>query len=267
MEDFSGKVAFVTGGASGIGFAMARRFAQEGMKVAVADIEIGSLEKAEQELRSAGAEVLATTCDVADRTSYETAAERALEAFGKIHVLCNNAGVSPLGPLESSTEHDWKWTVGVNLMGVVHGIQLLVPKIKEHGEGGHVVNTSSIAGLMALPSLGIYTATKYAVVGISETLRAELAEHGIGVSVVCPSFVKTQLHSSARNRPADLGGADVTPIEFMLGALSSATEPGVIAEAILEGIRRDRAYILPHPEAKGGFEFRAQTILAAFDEQ
>jgi len=267
MEDFSGKVAFVTGGASGIGFAMAERFAQEGMKVVVADIEIGSLEKAEQELRSAGGEVLAVACDVADRASFETAAGRALEAFGKIHVLCNNAGVSPLGALEATTEQDWKWTIGVNLMGVVHGIQVLVPKIKEHGEGGHVVNTSSIAGLMALPSLGIYTATKYAVVGISETLRAELAEDGIGVSVMCPSFVNTQLHSSARNRPTGLGGADTTPIEFMKGALGNATEPSVIAEAVLEGIKQDRAYILPHPEAKGGFEFRAQTILAAFDDQ
>jgi NAD(P)-dependent dehydrogenase (short-subunit alcohol dehydrogenase family) len=267
MEEFSGKVAFVTGGASGIGFAMARRFAQEGMKVVLADIEIDALEKAEQELRSAGCEALGTACDVADRASFETAAGRALETFGKVHVLCNNAGVSPLGPIESSTEQDWRWTIGVNLMGVVHGIQVLVPKIREHGEGGHVVNTSSIAGLMALPSLGIYTATKYAVVGISETLRAELAEHGIGVSVICPSFVKTQLYSSARNRPVEFGGADATPIEFMLGALSDATEPSVIAEAVLEGIKRNRAYILPHPDAKGGFEFRAQTILAAFDEQ
>jgi NAD(P)-dependent dehydrogenase (short-subunit alcohol dehydrogenase family) len=267
MEDFSGKVAFITGGASGIGFSMAERFVQEGMKVVLADVEVSALEKAEQELRSAGGEVLASVCDVADRASLEAAAASALETFGKVHILCNNAGVSPMGPLESTTEEDWNWTVGVNLMGVVHGIQVLVPKIKEHGEGGHVVNTSSIAGLMALPSLGIYTATKYAVVGISETLRAELAEHGIGVSVVCPSFVRTQLHSSARNRPNNLGGANDTPIEFMEGVLSTATEPSVIAEAILEGIKRDRAYILPHPEAKGGWEFRAQTILAAFDDQ
>jgi short-subunit dehydrogenase len=153
----------------------------------------------------------------------------------------------------------------VNLMGVVHGIQILVPKIREHGEGGHVVNTSSIAGLIALPSLGIYTATKYAVVGISETLRNELLADGIGVSVVCPSFVNTRLHDSARNRPAELG---VGPggLEVMAGLLKDATDPGVIAEAVFKGVRENRAYILTHPETKAGFEMRAQAILADWDQ-
>jgi len=179
--------------------------------------------------------------------------------------VCNNAGVAPSGALDETTPADWDWCLGVNLMGVVHGIQTLVPRIKEHGEGGHVVNTASVAGLMALPTLGIYTATKYAVVGISETLHAELAPAGIGVSVLCPSFVKTRLHESQRNRPAELSTGSEKTDEFMAQMLASATEPDVIAERVIRGIKRGDLYILPHPELKAGFEVRANGILAAFD--
>jgi len=265
MENLSGKVAFITGGAGGIGLAMATKFAEEGMKVVLADIEVDVLERAEQGLRDAGAEVLGVVCNVADKASFEAAADRALETFGAIHIACNNAGVSPMGALETTTAEDWQWGLGVNLMGVVHGIQTLVPKIRQHGEGGHVVNTSSIAGLMALPSLGIYTATKYAVVGISETLRNELLADGIGVSVVCPSFVKTRLYESARNRPDELGGAG-EGLDLMAGLLSNATEPSEIAEIIVKGVKENRAYILTHPETKGGFEARAQMILDDWDK-
>jgi len=266
MDDLSGKVAFVTGGASGIGLAMATCFAEEGMKVVLADVEMDALEKAERDLRDAGAEVLSVACDVADKPSFEAAAERAIETFGKVHVACNNAGVSPMSSLTESSDDDWKWTLGVNLMGVVHGIQILVPKIKQHGEGGHVVNTSSIAGLLALPSLGIYTATKYAVVGISETLRAELEPDGIGVSVICPSFVKTRLFESDRNRPDQFGGRG-QGLEMMKGLLAGGSEPSAIGLAVVKGIKDNRAYILPHPEAKVGFEMRAQMIIDAFDQQ
>lgn len=265
MEDLKDKVAFVTGGASGIGLAMARCFAGEGAKIVLADIEVGALEKAEEELRAAGAEVKGVGCDVADPQSVAAAAEQALEAFGKVHVLCNNAGVAPSGAIDETTPEDWKWCLGVNLMGVVHGIQSLVPQMKAHGEGGHVVNTSSVAGLMALPTLGIYTAAKYAVVGISETLRGELAPFNIGVSVLCPSFVKTRLNESHRNRPADLGPGPEEADAFMTQMLSTATEPSVIAERVLRGMRRGDFYILPHPEVKAGFQVRADEILAAFD--
>jgi NAD(P)-dependent dehydrogenase (short-subunit alcohol dehydrogenase family) len=265
MEDLAGKVAFVTGGASGIGLAMAQCFAREGAKVALADIEVGALEKAEEELRAAGAEVIGVKCDVSDRASVVAAAERAVEAFGKVHVLCNNAGVAPSGAIDETTPEDWKWGLGVNLMGAVHGIQVLVPKIKAHGEGGHVVNTASIAGLIALPTLGIYTATKYAVVGLSETLRGELAPFDIGVSVVCPSFVKTRLHESHRNRPAELGPGPDEPDAFMAQMLSTATEPQVIGERVVRGVKRGDFYILPHPDVKLGFQTRANEILAACD--
>jgi NAD(P)-dependent dehydrogenase (short-subunit alcohol dehydrogenase family) len=143
MEDLAGKVAFVTGGASGIGLAMAQSFAGDGVKLVLADIEVDALEKAERDLRESGAEVVGVRCDVSDRASVEAAAERAFEAFGKVHVVCNNAGVAPSGALDETTAEDWKWCVGVNLMGVVHGIQTLIPRIKAHGEGGHVVNTAS----------------------------------------------------------------------------------------------------------------------------
>jgi NAD(P)-dependent dehydrogenase (short-subunit alcohol dehydrogenase family) len=265
MEDLKGRVAFVTGGASGIGLAMAQGFAGEGAKIVLADIEVGALEKAEAELRESGADVIGVKCDVADPASVHAAAERALEAFGKVHILCNNAGVAPSGAIDETTPDDWKWCLGVNLLGAVHGIQALVPKIKTHGEGGHVVNTASVAGLIALPTLGIYTATKYAIVGISETLRGELAPFDIGVSVLCPSFVKTRLNDSHRNRPAELGPGQRD--EFMTQALGNATEPRVIGERVVRGVKRGDFYILPHPEIKIGFQMRADEILAAFDQE
>jgi NAD(P)-dependent dehydrogenase (short-subunit alcohol dehydrogenase family) len=265
MEDLEGKVAFVTGGASGIGLAMAQCFAREGTKVVLADIEVGALEKAEEGLRSSGAEVIGVACDVSDHASVVAASERAHEAFGRVHVLCNNAGVAPAGEIDATTPADWQWGLGVNLMGVVHGIQVLVPKIKAHGEGGHVVNTASIAGLVALPTLGIYTASKYAVVGISETLRGELAPHGIGVSVLCPSFVNTRLHESHRNRPAALSTGSEEANEFMTQMLSTATDPQVIGERVVRGVKRGDFYILPHPDVKGGFQMRADEIIAACD--
>jgi NAD(P)-dependent dehydrogenase (short-subunit alcohol dehydrogenase family) len=265
MDDLTGKVAFVTGGASGIGLALAKGFAKEGAKVVLADIEAEPLKQAEADLLASGAEAVGVQCDVSSHSSFAAAADRAIEAFGKVHIVCNNAGVAPSGALDETTPADWNWCLGVNLMGVVHGIQTLVPRIKEHGEGGHVVNTASVAGLMALPTLGIYTATKYAVVGISETLHGELAPAGIGVSVLCPSFVKTRLHESQRNRPAELSTGSEKTDEFMAQMLASATDPDVIAERVIRGVRRGDLYILPHPELKAGFEVRANAILAAFD--
>ena len=265
MDDLNGKVAFVTGAASGIGLALAKALATEGCKVVLADIEAEPLEQAEKEISGSGAEALAVQCDVSDPASVSAAADRAIEAFGKIHILCNNAGVAPSGALDETTPEDWKWGLGVNLMGAVHGIQSIVPRIKAQGEGGHVVNTASIAGLIALPTLGIYTATKYAIVGISETLHGELAPEGIGVSVLCPSFVKTRLHEGHRNRPNELGGADGEPDAFMQQMLATATEPEVIAERVVRSIGRGDLYIFTHPEMKAGFEARANQILAAFD--
>jgi NAD(P)-dependent dehydrogenase (short-subunit alcohol dehydrogenase family) len=209
--------------------------------------------------------VVGVNCDVSDRASVQAAAERAVDAFGKVHVVCNNAGVAPSGALEETTPEDWKWCLGVNLMGVVHGIQVFVPKVKAHGEGGHVVNTASIAGLMAVPTLGVYAAAKYAVIGVSEILRGELALSNIGVSVLCPSFVNTRLHESDRNRPSELGPGQEEQDELMANLIKAGTDPRIIGERVVRSVKRGDFYILPHPEAKLGFQARADEILAAFD--
>jgi NAD(P)-dependent dehydrogenase (short-subunit alcohol dehydrogenase family) len=264
VQELADRVAFVTGGASGIGLGMARAFAERRMKLVLADVEEKALGAAVEALAKEGAEVTGVTCDVSDRASVASAAEAAEAAYGKVHVVCNNAGVSPTGLLEETSADDWSWTLGVNLMGVVHGIQELVPRIKAHGEGGHVVNTSSIAGLVALPTLGIYTATKYAVVGISETLHGELAPFGIGVSVLCPAFVRTRLADSGRNRPAGMAEIGEMP-EFVAQAIDTGMDPLDVGRFVVQGIEQERLYLLTHPESKAGFEHRSNTILEAFD--
>jgi len=266
MQVFENRVAFVTGGASGIGLGLARAFAERGMKLVLADIEEQALGAAVKELEGEGAAVIGVTCDVSDRGSVAEAAQAAESAYGRVHVVCNNAGVSPTGALEETSAEEWSWTLGVNLMGVVHGIQELVPRIKAHGEGGHVVNTSSIAGLVALPTLGIYTATKYAVVGISETLKGELAPFDIGVSVLCPAFVRTRLADSGRNRPAGMASVGDMP-EFVSQAIDTGMDPLDVGRFVARGIEQDRLYLLTHPESKAGFQMRADMILQAFDSE
>jgi NAD(P)-dependent dehydrogenase (short-subunit alcohol dehydrogenase family) len=263
MEDLTGKVAFITGGASGIGLGMAGAFAERGMKIVLADIEQEALERASEELRSGGAEVSGVVCDVSDYASVEAAADHAIGAFGKVHVLCNNAGVSPVGALDECTAEDWEWILGVNLMGVIHGIRAFVPRMKAQGEGGHVVNTSSIAGMVALPTLGMYTATKYAVVGISETLMGELLPFEMGVSVLCPSFVRTQLADGGRNRPEHLGAGGAAP-EFMVQALNEGMDPLEVGRTVVRAIEANQLYVFTHADSKLGFQIRADMILNSF---
>ena len=264
MEPLAGRTAFVTGAASGIGRGLAERFVAEGMRVVLADVEENALIGAVEELAQRGAEVLGVVCDVSKQASVRDAGRQAIDAFGNVHLVCNNAGVSPMGPIAEATEGDWEWTVGVNLMGVVHGIQVFVPHMLEHGEGGHVVNTASIGGLMPIPTCGVYTATKYAVVGLSEVLRAEVGAQGIGVSVLCPSFVDTRLHECHRNRPR---GLDVTPgvPDFIAQALAAGSSPAEIAEHVVKGIRANALHILPHPESREPIEARIRMLLDAFD--
>ncbi|MEZ5557387.1 MAG: SDR family NAD(P)-dependent oxidoreductase [Pseudomonadales bacterium] len=198
MKDVAGKVAFVTGGASGMGLAMVRSFAAAGMKVVAADVERAALTSVEREFADSNAQILTVQVDVTDRAAMERAADAAEDAFGSVHLVCNNAGVAVGGAIEEMSYADWDWVLNVNLTGVVNGVQTFVRRMVEHGEGGHFVNTASMAGHIAVPRLAVYNTSKFAVVGLSEAMRIDLAPHHIGVSVLCPGVVNTRIFSSGR---------------------------------------------------------------------
>ena len=200
MQDLAGKTAFITGGASGIGFALGRAFVDAGMRVMLADIEKDALAIAIENLHKFGADVRGVACDVADSHSVERAAKAAHEAFGNVHVVCNNAGVGGLGGIDNISLENWRWVLDVNLMGVLHGIRTFLPHIRAHGEGGHIVNTASMAGIVSAPWLAPYGASKFAVVAMSEGLAMQLKPLGIGVTVLCPGFVRTRIMECERNR-------------------------------------------------------------------
>jgi NAD(P)-dependent dehydrogenase (short-subunit alcohol dehydrogenase family) len=255
MQDLRGKVAVVTGGASGIGRALVDGFAAEGMRVVVADVEASALASAERELRAGGADVLAVRTDVSKAEEVDTLAARTVESFGKVHVVCNNAGVSVGGPMWEHTLADWQWVIGVNLWGVIHGIRSFVPRMIAQAEPAHVVNTASLAGLSSNPFLGVYNVTKHAVVTLSETLAQELAIVGapVHVSVLCPGFVQTQIADSQRNRPAtySAGAARLRPESLeqtIRAAIASGLPPADVSTHVLDAIRNERFYVLTHPE-------------------
>ncbi len=255
MQDFRDKVAVVTGGASGIGRAMVDRFAQAGMRIVIADVEPAALASAERELRDRGATVLGVKTDVANPADVEALAAKAVEAFGGVHVLCNNAGVSVGGPMWEHTLDDWQWVFGVNLWGVIYGIRTFVPIMLKQNQPAHVVSTASLAGLTSNAFLGVYNVTKHAVVTLSETLAQELAMVGapIKVSVLCPGFVSTKIADSGRNRPGTLadGSAKIQPAEFeqvIRAAIAGGLDPAVVGNLVFEAIRDEKFYILPHPE-------------------
>jgi NAD(P)-dependent dehydrogenase (short-subunit alcohol dehydrogenase family) len=270
MKELRGRTAVVTGAASGIGRGMATVFAREGMKLVLADVEVEPLEATQEELRGAGAEVLAVPTDVSSAEAVQALAARTSERFGTPHLLCNNAGVGTgLGPLWLSQEADWRWVIDVNLMGVVHGIQAFVPGMLEGGEEGHVVNTSSVLGLNTGPG-GIYPVVKHALTRLTEGLHHELRAAGskLGVSVLCPGAVDTRILEAERNRPRHLGGTGEVPPHFLplIEAIRKEFEPIAMApervgELVLEAIREERFYILTHPEVKSEVEERARAIV------
>ena len=269
MKELSGRVAVVTGGASGIGRALAERFAAEGMKVVIADVEEKVLAKAAEELAEGGATVVPVVTDVSKEASVMALADRAYAELGAVHVLCNNAGVATGGLSWELTEADWQWTLGVNLWGIIHGIRAFVPRMIAGGDDGHVVNTASMAGLLSAPFMGPYNASKFAVVTISEVLHHELAMTGakVKVSVLCPGFVATQIGESDRNRPDELRDAfqlDPAMEQFrgvFMQMLASGLPPAEVAAMVLDAVRNDRFYILTHPELKEPVRARMEAIL------
>jgi NAD(P)-dependent dehydrogenase (short-subunit alcohol dehydrogenase family) len=260
MRELAGKVAVITGAASGIGLALSRRLGSDGMRVMLADLEESTLAAAVEGLAADGIQAAATVTDVSDPDAVDALADATLERFGVVHVVCNNAGVSRGGPSWAVPLATWNWTIGVNLLGIVHGIHSFVPHLIAQGEG-HVVNTASIAGLLTEPWGGPYSATKHAAVAVSESLYYELAAAGspVGVSVLCPGPVRTQIHESYRNwngrygpQPAVQDSPDVAAWrQAKAEVVQSGLDPAVVATAVRDAIVGDRFWILTHPEYSG----------------
>jgi len=250
MDSFKGKVAVVTGGGSGIGRALTLALAREGARVVVADVDEGAMAAVAGEARGHGVDALTVRTDVSDLGQVQALAERAWQAFGVVHVLCNNAGVAAWGGLERATHRDWQWVLGVNLWGVIHGIETFVPRMIAGGEGGHIVNTASMAGLIASQGLGVYNTSKYAVVGLSETLAKDLKPYRIGVSVLCPMGVETRIRESA------------APAVELIGRYLA---PDAVADMVLAAVRRNELYVITHDEGleplRRRFERMQQSIL------
>jgi NAD(P)-dependent dehydrogenase (short-subunit alcohol dehydrogenase family) len=272
MQDLRGKTAFITGGASGIGLAMAEAFGREGMNVMLADIEQDALNRAVADLRAKQVRAEGVVCNVSSRDAVRAAALETIAKFGKVHVVCNNAGVAAGGMLGQIPEQDWDWIIDVNLKGVVYGTEVFAPLIASHGEGGHFVNTASMAGMVSPPGLEPYSATKFAVVAMSEGWATQLAGQNIGVSILCPGFVQTRIHESRRNRPDAYGvdrpdanqGLEQTAV--MSSAVLGGIPVGPVGARVVEAVRDNDLYIFTHPEMRPVVEMRFQRILEAFDK-
>lgn len=269
MQDFQGKGAVVTGAVSGIGLGMARALADSGMNLLLLDIEQEPLDRARDEVAATGVRVETLVTDVSDRVAMYEAAAQAGERIGDVHVLCNNAGVGYAGvTLDEVPDGDWDWVLGVNVMGVINGLQAFLPRIKAHGQGGHVVNTASIGGLRVMPGWGhgVYSTTKFAVVGMSEALADDLSSHGIGVSVLCPAGVSTAIYDGGRNRPARYGGPfKRDPDHPLVERLKQATPALEIGRWVVRAIRDNQFYILPHAETRELVDQRHTRMIEAYE--
>ncbi|MGE0830190.1 MAG: SDR family NAD(P)-dependent oxidoreductase [Hyphomonadaceae bacterium] len=267
MQDFNGKVAVITGGASGIGLAVARALGKEGAKLVIADIEQGALDRAQAALRGEGIDAHGVRTDVSDRAAVMALADRTWDLFGAAHIVMHNAGVVVFGPTQEMTHQDWDWSIRVNLWGPIHGVEAFGPRMIAQGQGGHMIFTASFAGLVPNRDLGPYNVTKAAVVALAESFRKDAAPYGIGSSVLCPMRVVSNIDDSFRNRPDDLGGAKPNReyADKESGALQGRTldvEP--VAQLVLDGIRRNDAYIHTHKEAEAFVRGRADKIIGAF---
>jgi NAD(P)-dependent dehydrogenase (short-subunit alcohol dehydrogenase family) len=270
IKELRGKVAVITGAASGLGLAMAERFGTEGMRLLLADIDDERLNAVGQRLDATGVEVQTLRTDVSKESQIAALADLAYERFGEVHLLCNNAGVAVVGTVWERSLADWAWAIGVNLWSVVHGVRAFVPRMLEQGVEGHIVNTASIAGLLCPPLSGPYVATKHAVVGLSECLFHDLRlrRSKLSVSVLCPGFVKTGIGQSDRARPGDL--KDPVPTDdalarevkdFYENAVEHGADPAEIVQAVVEAVVEDRFYVLTHAELDRALKKRFDGIL------
>jgi NAD(P)-dependent dehydrogenase (short-subunit alcohol dehydrogenase family) len=266
MKMLEGRVAAVTGAASGLGRAMALAFAGEGMHAALADVDEPGLNDTLNEVQSRGVRAFAMRVDVSRYQEVESFCSKAIAQFGATHVVCNNAGVSPLGAVWENTLADWQWILGVNLWGVIHGVRAFVPRLLAQGEG-HVVNTASVAGLISPPGMGAYNVTKHAVVALSESLYHDLRSRGapVGVSVLCPAYVPTGIADSERNRPRELlnPGKKPSKEEALLkkAVASGKLSADDVARAVVAAVKEERFYVLTHPRIKGAIRARMEDLL------
>ncbi|MEX2524790.1 MAG: SDR family NAD(P)-dependent oxidoreductase [Gammaproteobacteria bacterium] len=276
MKDVKDKVAFITGAGAGMGLGMAKAFSAAGMKVVIADIRRDHLDDAMQYFNDKGAAAHAIQLDVTDREAYARAADEAEEVFGKIHVLVNNAGLGITGEFLKTTFADWDWLMGVNLGGVINGVQIIVPRIVAHGEGGHVVSTSSMSGLVATRGTIVYNTAKFAVCGLMETLYSDLQPHNIGASVYLPGAVNTSIYKGEEIRPEEFAdsGYTTTPEEIaewqerMKGLLNQiGMDPVEVGERVLRGIQNNDLFIFSHTEFKKGIEEKFECLLASMPDE
>jgi NAD(P)-dependent dehydrogenase (short-subunit alcohol dehydrogenase family) len=270
MQDFNGRTAVITGGASGIGLAIARRLGEEGANIVIADIQQDALDRAETALDNAGIPVEAVHTDVSDRAQIVALADAAEARFGNIHFLHNNAGVTTAGLAEEMSDAQWDWVMGVNLDSVIWGCREFLPRMKAHGEPAHIVNTASMAGMSGGPFMAPYFTTKFAVVGLTEGLwhEGQATNSSVGLSVLCPAFVRTGIARSDRNQPDGMGGWVTQGSEqasrygeFLTAGVDGGIEPADVAESVLVAVRQERLWILTHPESSLSVMQRAQAIL------
>jgi len=272
MSQFAGKTAIISGGAEGIGLSIAKALGEQKMNIVLGDIDQKNLEKASLELRDSGISVLPVTLDVADETQWHNAAQQAIERFGKIHMVVNNAGIGgDTGPIQNAQTKGWQWALDVNLMGVMYGAKVIVPWIKQHGEGGWIINVASMAGMGGIPYNGAYTATKTAVVALSESWAAELQSKDIKVAVLCPAFVQTRIYDSDRNRPLKYQNDTATPTNEDSFAdktkhlVENGIDVSIVGKRVVEALNDGELYIFTHPNYRAIVQRRFQAIDAAFE--
>jgi NAD(P)-dependent dehydrogenase (short-subunit alcohol dehydrogenase family) len=271
MDSVRNKGAVITGGASGIGFATAKNLGARGARIVLADIDASALDAACGELRTTGIEAHGVRCDVSSKADVDALADAAFERLGAVHIVFNNAGVAVGGPITEMTHEDWRWTIDVDLWGPIHGVEAFVPRMVQQGDGGHVLFTASFAGLVPNIGLGPYCVAKYGVVALAEVLSREMRPHGIGVSVLCPMRVGTNIGNSERNRQREYGGPDSAALvaeqdesnEDMAGRVIDVDE---VAAQTVDAIIANRLYVLPHEESRASIRRRFERIDRSFED-